>query len=228
MMTALVPAINDRSHPFAGRTETCWNSSSGGVAGEAALAGRMASGDIAALDELYRCFRSAAFATAYALLHDASAAEDAVHDAFLRAWRSAASFQPDRGALRSWLLRVVRNTAIDQLRARHLALRSQPKLFNGPFDGHGEADIFVDIALAADARRLRDALHALPAAQRHVLELAFFAGLTHGEIAAQTGTPLGTVKGRVRLGLRRLRRELADLAMDPEELVHCDSPVQAA
>jgi RNA polymerase sigma-70 factor (ECF subfamily) len=174
----------------------------------------VAAGDITALDALYRRYRPAAFATAFALLREPEAAEDAVHDALLRAWRSAASFQPTRGSLRSWLLTIVRNTAFDHLRARQLARRAQPQLAHEAVDGEG--DVFTSVAIAADAQRLREALQALPSEQRRALELAFFAGLTHGEIAVRTGTPLGTVKGRVRLGLRRLRRDLSDLAIDAE------------
>lgn len=177
-----------------------------------ALTAALATGDVTALDELYRRFRPAAYATAFALLSDAASAEDAVHDAFLRIWRSAGTFQSARGSLRSWLLTIVRNTAIDQLRARQIAMRPQARLVSEYLDGDGGSDLFTSISTAADARRLREALQTLPVAQRHVLELAFFAGLTHGEIAARTGAPLGTVKGRVRLGLRRLRQDLADLA----------------
>jgi len=169
---------------------------------DTAIAAMMASGDAAALHLLYLHYRAAAFAAAYTLLRDACAAEDVVQDAFLRAWRSAASYHPERGSLRSWLLTIVRNTAIDQLRARGIAQRYQPRLVHEAVDAEGEDDVAATVAGAADARRL----------QRHALELAFFGGLTHGEIAAHTGAPLGTVKGRVRLGLRRLRQELADLA----------------
>lgn len=181
---------------------------------DVAFGAAVAAGDITAFDALYRRYRPAAFATAFALLREPDAAEDAVHDALLRAWRSAASFQPARGSLRSWLLTIVRHTAIDHLRAQQLARRPQLKLAPKAVADDGDDDLFTRVATAADARRLREALRALPAEQRHALELAFFAGLTHGEIAARTGTPLGTVKGRVRLGLRRLRRDLSDLAID--------------
>lgn len=191
-----------------------------------AFGAAVAAGDIAALDALYRRYRPAAFATAFALLREPEAAEDAVHDALLRAWRSAASFQPARGSLRSWLLTIVRNTAIDHLRARQLARRPQPRLAHAAVDGEG--DVFTSVALAADAQRLREALQALPAEQRRTLELAFFTGLTHGEIATRMGTPLGTVKGRVRLGLRRLRRDLSDLAIDPEAHTSRHLPAPAA
>jgi RNA polymerase sigma-70 factor (ECF subfamily) len=178
---------------------------------DAVLAAQIAGGESNALDRFYLAHRAAAFATAYAVLRDASAAEDVVQDAFLRAWRSAATFQVERGSLRSWLLTIVRNTAIDQLRVRGTALRHQPRLHHELVDVD-VADVAETVTEAVEARRLHAALDSLPLEQRRALELAFFGGLTHGEIAARTGAPLGTVKGRVRLGLRRLRQELADLA----------------
>jgi RNA polymerase sigma-70 factor (ECF subfamily) len=217
MVTAALAPQNERSYPPAGgvgKDRLAPDLELAPALADAALGAAVAAGDIAAFDTLYRRYRPAAFATAFALLREPDAAEDAVHDALLRAWRSAASFQPARGSLRSWLLTIVRHTAIDHLRARQLARRPQPKLAYEATADDGD-DIFTSVAIAADARRLREALRALPAEQRHALELAFFAGLTHGEIAARTGTPLGTVKGRVRLGLRRLRRDLSDLALDP-------------
>jgi RNA polymerase sigma-70 factor (ECF subfamily) len=178
----------------------------------AALLTAIAAGDAKALDELYRHYRPVAFAAAYAILRDPHAAEDTVHDAFLSVWRGAASFQPARGSLRGWLLTIVRNGAIDHLRARRLTPRPHLTPELEPRHVPIEDDVATTVAAAADANRLHAALRALPLAQQNALELAFFAGLTHGEIAARTGLPLGTMKGRVRLGLRRLRHELRDLA----------------
>jgi RNA polymerase sigma-70 factor (ECF subfamily) len=180
---------------------------------DTALLAAIASGDAAALDRLYVRYRPVAFAAAYTVLQEPSASDDVVHDAFLKVWRAAATFSPSRGSLRSWLLTIVRNAAIDHLRARHkhppastLEPGERPSL-----DLRSHEDIAITVARAADARRLHSALGALPPAQRQAVELAFFGGLSHGEIAARTGTPLGTVKGRVRLGLRRLRHDLRDL-----------------
>lgn len=168
-------------------------------------------GNIAALDQLYLRYRAPAFATAFALLRDPGAAEDAVQDAFLNVWRAADSYRPGRGAPRGWLLTIVRNAALDQLRARHTARRHQPRLAQIAAVAEEQDDLATTTSLAAEARRLHVALATLPPAQRHALELAYFARLSHGEIARRTGTPLGTVKGRVRLGLRRLRHDLRDL-----------------
>jgi RNA polymerase sigma-70 factor (ECF subfamily) len=178
---------------------------------EAGLVLAIAAGDAAALDLLYRRYRPLAFAAAYALLQDPHAAEDAVHDAFLKAWRAAASFQPARGSLRAWLLTIVRNAAIDHLRTRRVVTRPDLTFEREEAQAGSDPDVASTVEAATDATRLHAALRTLPPAQRHAVELAFFAGLTHGEIARQTGLPLGTVKGRVRLGLRRLRDHLQDL-----------------
>ena len=178
---------------------------------DAGLVLAIAAGDAAALDLLYRRYRPLAFAAAYALLQDPHAAEDAVHDAFLKVWRAAASFQPARGSLRAWLLTIVRNAAIDQLRTRRVVTRPDLTLDREDVQAGSDPDVASTVEAASEASRLHDALRTLPPAQRHAVELAFFAGLTHGEIAVQTGLPLGTVKGRVRLGLRRLRDHLHDL-----------------
>ncbi|MGH2617034.1 MAG: RNA polymerase sigma factor [Thermomicrobiales bacterium] len=183
-----------------------------GTPDDNALMAAIAAGDAAALDQLYLRYRSTALAAAHTLLREPCAAEDATHEAFLRVWQAAATFRADRGSHRAWLLTIVRNVAMDILRARQVALRLQPARALAENHGEGDEDIPTRVAAAADARRLRAALKTLPPAQRHAVELAFFAGLTHGEIAARTGIPLGTVKGRVRLGLLHLRHDLRDLA----------------
>jgi RNA polymerase sigma-70 factor (ECF subfamily) len=173
----------------------------------------IAARDTAAFDQLYRRYRPLAFATAHALLQEPADAEDATHDAFVRVWRAAATFQPTLGSLRSWLLTIVRNVALDLLRARQTAQRVQPVL--AEIDGRERDNNAIPVAVVAadEARRVRAALQTLPPEQRRAVELAFVNGLTHGEIAARTGEPLGTVKGRVRLGLRRLRHELSEAAL---------------
>jgi RNA polymerase sigma-70 factor, ECF subfamily len=183
---------------------------------DAATIAAVAAGDAAALDLLYVRFRPAAFATAYAVLRDPATAEDVVHDAFLSVWRNAASYRRERGAARAWLLTIVRNAAIDHLRSRRFLVQLQPTdeidRYERPGRDRIAEDVASTVAATTDAHRVRAAVRTLPAAQRDAVELAFFAGLTHGEIAARTGLPLGTVKGRLRLGLRRLRKDLPDLA----------------
>lgn len=174
----------------------------------------LARGDTAALGRLYERYSRTTFAAAYQLLQDAAAAEDAVQNAFMRAWRNAASYQRHRGSVRSWLVSIARHAAIDQLRSRAVAQRYQSTLVRleppATFD-----DPAAESLLVADVQQLRCALGVLPHDQRQAIELAFFAGLTHVEIATRTGAPLGTVKGRVRLGLRRLRDTLVDSGIPP-------------
>jgi len=131
-------------------------------------------------------------------------AEEVVQDAFVAAWRRAATYQPERGEPRSWLLSIVHHRAIDRLRA-------------GAADRSARVDVELASALAPaedalaplwsrlDRAEIDRALRTLPGEQREAIELAFFAGLTHSEVAERTGQPLGTVKGRIRLGLARLR-----------------------
>lgn len=169
----------------------------------------LARGDTAALGRLYDRYSRTTFAAAYQLLQDAAAAEDAVQDAYMRAWRNAASFQRHRGSVRSWLVSIARHAAIDQLRSRAVAQRFQSTLIRLEHPASSDDPAAVCL-LTAEVDRLHRALGALPNEQRLAIELAFFSGLTHMEIATRTGAPLGTVKGRVRLGLRRLRDTLGD------------------
>jgi RNA polymerase sigma-70 factor, ECF subfamily len=188
-----------------------------GEVDDRALVVAIAAGDVTALDRFYRRYRPVAFAVACKVLRDQAGAEDVVHDAFLRFWRSASSFQSERGSPRGWLLTIVRNAAIDVLRARNQAWSARSMFAPFEADASGDEDICLTVAAATDARRLSAALMALPPEQRYAIELAFFAELTHGQIAELTGVPLGTVKGRIRLGLRRLRHELRDLAPSATE-----------
>jgi RNA polymerase sigma-70 factor, ECF subfamily len=174
-----------------------------------ALVAAMAAGDVGALDLLYCRYRAVALAVAYQILRDRAAAEDVVHDAILRFWRAASSFRSGRGSPRGWLLTIVRNAAIDSLRAR---ARTVPTLAPITIHPASDEDVALTVTSAAEARRLGIALATLPGEQRQAIELAYYDGLTHSQIAEVTGVPLGTVKGRVRLGLRRLRQELQDVA----------------
>ena len=166
--------------------------------------------DPAALMTLYDRYRRVAFALAYRVLDDAGAAEEAVQDAFLLVWQRAASFDASRGSgFRAWLLTIVRHRAIDERRrrvghSRHASdLASVEGVLGGP-------DVWGEVALGLERDRVRAAVDALPEEQQRTIELAYFEGLTHREIAERTGMPLGTVKGRLRLGLQKLSGSLAD------------------
>ena len=167
-------------------------------------------GDARAFESLYDRHGSAAFSLAYRIAGNRAAAEDIVQEAFLSVWRSAVRYQPERGNLRSWLLSVVHNRAIDSLR-RSL---SQDR---GRVDAEGieerkAAPEYTDVeAIRRDeARTIRSAMDGLPADQLRVVELAYFGGFTHSQIADMLGMPLGTVKGRMRLALDKMRDGLGE------------------
>ncbi len=175
------------------------------------LIAAIARGDHAALLMLYDRYGRIAYGLAYRILGDPGTAEEAVQDAFLRVWRRAATFDPERarGAVRAWLLTIVHHCAIDLVRRR----ASAPPVVAG-LDEIAERqavpDAWSDVSGRLDQERVRTAVATLPGDQRRAIELAFFDGLTHREIAERDGLPLGTVKGRLRLGLRRLYNVLAD------------------
>lgn len=172
--------------------------------------------DPIAFEVLYDRHGGPAFSLAYRIVGDRSLAEDTSQEAFLSIWRSKARFDRARGSVRSWVLSVVRNRAIDALRRGGA---NAPKL-----DQDDEAALGVreaaerteNEALRREtSSELRGALNALPEEQSKVIELAYFGGFSHREIAEMVGQPLGTVKGRMRLGLEKIRAEIAE-AITPE------------
>ncbi len=157
---------------------------------------------LAELESLYDAYHRQAIGVAYRLLGDMSDAEDVVQDAFLCVWRSLDTFDPARGTVRTWLLTIVRNRALDVLRSRRLhPMRElcEDSAFADSVDVAREAQVRVD------GSQVRQALESLPDVQRETLRLAYLEGMSHAEIAARMAEPLGTIKGRVRLGLARLR-----------------------
>ena len=177
-----------------------------------ALLARIARGDAEALGVLYDRYNRMAFGVAYRVLGERVASEDTVQEAFLAVWRRVDSFDPSRGTVRSWLLTIVRNGAVDRRRGRHGRALHDATLDDVAFrlatDGEETFDI---VAASVEAERVREALDHLPPEQREAIELAYFGGLTHQEIAARTGAPLGTIKGRMRLGLHKLRLIIGDM-----------------
>ena len=173
--------------------------------------------DDAALAELYDRYGRPAFGLAYRLLGERGVAEDVVQEAFLAVWRRADSFRPERGSARAWLMSVVHNLAIDRRRGRFKRERSDVGLDEVAFRLEtGEDDVFSVVSEGIAAEGVRAAVAALPPDQRRAIVLAYFGGLTQQEISVRTDTPLGTVKSRMRLGLRRLRGLLDDaLPADP-------------
>ena len=167
--------------------------------------------DPEAFEVLYDRHGGAAYSLAYRIVGDRAAAEEVTQEAFISIWRSGARFDAARGSVRSWLLSVVRNRAIDFLRSR---AGKAPKLDfddEAAIEQRPAAERTEEEALRREtAVEVRGALGKLPGEQSKVIELAYFGGFSHSEIAAILGLPMGTVKGRMRLGLEKIRGELAE------------------
>jgi RNA polymerase sigma-70 factor (ECF subfamily) len=170
---------------------------------DARLLSTIRSGDERAMGELYDLYSSLVYSVALRVLGDTGAAEDVLQEVFLQLWRRPEAFDSSRGSLPAWLSVIARNRAIDSLRRQR------------PETDWSDVIISFDPGLAESAERrraiekVRDILNGMPAAQRSALEMAFFEGLTHAEIADKIGDPLGTVKTRIRTGLLALRQALS-------------------
>jgi len=168
-----------------------------------ALVTAIRAGDQSAMAALYDRFSSVIYAIALRVLQDTGAAEDVVQDIFMQLWRNPGAFDASRGNMGAWLAVIARNRAIDRLRRRH------------PQDDIEDVVVSVEPDLASEAERsrsmdkVRAVLEGMSAPQRSALELAYFEGLSHSEIAEKTGEPLGTVKTRIRAGLISLRKAFA-------------------
>lgn len=163
---------------------------------------RVSRGDETAMTSLFDRYSRVVYSVALRVLHDPFEAEDVMQEVLMQVWRGAPSFIVGRGSLGGWLVVVARNRAIDVLRRRH------------PSDPVDEVILPATVDLASEAERntlmgkLRTIMHELPQEQQKSVEMAFFEGLTHSEIAEKTGDPLGTVKTRIRLALISLRKAL--------------------
>ena len=173
-------------------------------------------GDAEALGLLYDRYRRLAMAVAYRILDDASAAEDCLQDAFVQVWRNHASYHPERGSVKSWLLTIVRNASIDRHRGKEGRARLDRPIDEVDYLLGEDDDPHAQAVEALQSEQIKAAIDQLPQEQRDAINLAFFNGLTHQEIAERTGVPLGTVKGRMRLGLRKMRQQLIDAEWGPE------------
>lgn len=172
-------------------------------------------GDARAFEVLFDRHGGLAYSLAYRMCGSRARAEDVVQEAFLSLWRAGARYDAARGSVRSWILSVVHNRAIDSFRRE--SLRSSRTL-----DDEGVAERLpsgelteVEVERRADADRIRGALLGLPDEQRKVIELAYFGGFTHQQISEMLSLPAGTVKGRMRLGLGKLRVSLAETGVIP-------------
>jgi len=168
------------------------------------------------MEVLYHRYARYTFALAYRMLRDAPTAEDIVQEAFLSVWSKAAYYQRQEGSVRSWLQAIVHHRAIDKIRSasyretHRLHLQTENEL-NLPGE---QPDVWEERWCNEQQTVVRSVLAQIPAEQRHVIELGYFSGFTHAEIAEREGIPLGTVKGRIRLGLQKLRVLLQENGLD--------------
>ncbi len=170
---------------------------------EAGLMERIRLGDETAMADIYDRYSAIVYGVALRVLADTAAAEDVLQEVFLQLWRNPQAFDADRGKLPAWLAVIARNRAIDHLRRRP------------PEDEIEDLPIATGVNLENEAaqrlavEKIRGALAQLPQEQRRALEMAFFEGMTHTEIAAKTGEPLGTIKTRIRAGLHAVRKAVS-------------------
>ena len=157
-------------------------------------------GDQNAMAALYDRYSSIVYSVALRVLADTGAAEDTLQDVFMQLWRNPGAFDSSRGSLGAWLAVIARNRAIDALRKRRPENNIEDVVISVETDLASEAD------RSRSAEKVRSLLGGMPAAQRTPLEMAYFEGLTHSEIASKTGEPLGTIKTRIRAGLAALRK----------------------
>ncbi len=170
---------------------------------DTALLARIRSGDENAMADLYDRYSGIVYGVALRVLGSTAAAEDVLQEVFLQLWRNPDAFDANRGKLAAWLSVIARNRAIDHLRKRQ------------PEEDIADLPISTGVNLEDEAanrlavEKVRNVLGRIPQDQRRLLEMAFFEGMTHSEIAGKTGEPLGTVKTRIRAGLLTLRKAFA-------------------
>ena len=180
---------------------------------DAVLVRRVDGGDTEALRALYERYGGIVFGMSFRVLGDRQAAEECTQDVFVSVWRTARTYEPRRAQVSTWLLTIARNRAIDATRRR----AARPLDLHEEIWSKDEAPDAADLVAASDeAIRVAAAMAELPDAQREALSLAYFEGLSHTEIAERLRLPIGTVKGRIRLALDRLRALAPKYALDAE------------
>jgi RNA polymerase sigma-70 factor, ECF subfamily len=164
--------------------------------------------DSAAFAVVYERHANAAFSLAFRMCGKRGAAEDVVQEAFLSLWRSATRYDRTRGSVRTWVLGIVHNRAIDAL--RRSVVRDRGQISDEGMEERLEAPERTDqeVSRRDEAREIRAVVEGLPAEQSRVIELAYYGGFTHSEIATMLDAPIGTIKGRMRLGLEKMRTQL--------------------
>ena len=181
-----------------------------------ALINALAEGAEWAMEPLYERYNRMLYSLVYRMVADHQVAEDLLQDAFLSVWRRASSYSPQSGAVRSWLISIVHHRTIDYLRAvrRRAGLKEITWEEVEQDERTAFPDVWEEALRSVQGAQLRAALMNIPSEQRMVIELAYFQGWTHSEIAEGCEIPLGTVKARMRLGLSHLRVLLAQMGVD--------------
>ncbi len=176
---------------------------SNALTSDLALVRAVRAGDESAMAALYDRYSPIVYSVALRVLKDTSAAEDVLQDIFMQLWRNPAAFDSSRGNMAAWLAVISRNRAIDSLRRRRPESDIEDVVISV------QPDLALDAERARAMDKVRGTLQGMPAAQRSALEMAYFDGLSHSEIAEKTGEPLGTIKTRIRTGLLVLRKAFA-------------------
>jgi RNA polymerase sigma-70 factor, ECF subfamily len=171
-------------------------------------------GSTRAFELIYDRHGRVAFSLAYRMLPNRAVAEDVTQEAFLSIWRSRQRYEATRGSVRTWVLGIVHNRAIDALRRNLVQDRRRTSAEGLEERQEAPERTELEVARLQEARSVRHALEALPAEQSRVLELAYFGGFSHSQIANMLDMPIGTVKGRMRLGLEKLRHGLEGLVSE--------------
>jgi len=177
---------------------------------DGALIRAMARGEAGALSELYARYRIRVLALAYRLCGDRQSADEITQEAFVDAWRDARRYDPAWGPVRGWLLSKVRRTSIQAARQRDVAIADVP--LDAAWMSAGETDPFDETYTGVRRAQVRACMQRIPREQRTAIEQAYFSGESFAAIARESGVPIGTVKSRVRLGMRKLRRMLTPVA----------------
>lgn len=177
---------------------------------DADLLERVAAGDSAALADLYDRYSGMLLGLARRVLHSTADAEEVLQEAFVQVWQQAGRYDRRKSAVSTWLVLLTRSRAIDRLRSRQVKDRTVTNLQQEKRSSHTSPEGASNVLHHERRIRLRHEMARLPEEQREVLELAFFSGMTQSEIARDTGIPLGTVKTRTLLAMRKLRQALRD------------------
>jgi RNA polymerase sigma-70 factor (ECF subfamily) len=168
----------------------------------------LARDDQGALAELYDRYRSLVMALTLRILSDPADAEEVLQETFFQVWRQAGRYNPERSSVSTWLVLIARSRALDRKRRQTTAARTQEKLRAEPLDADTSPEGGRRVLWRERRERLTQVLSELPPEQREALELAYYGGMTQNEVAERTDTPLGTVKTRTMLALRKLRKAL--------------------